>query len=87
MVKYTRSGKMIMVYLMPEESGGFFVFASLLPGVASQGETKEEALDNIAEAFHGVVEEYKASGQPIPWSKEAFPKPNNAIEQWILVNV
>lgn len=74
------------VYLTPEESGGFSVFASLLPGVVSQGKTKEDALDNITEAFRGVVEEYQASDQPIPWSKEAFPKPNNAQEQWILVN-
>ena len=74
------------VYLIPEECGGYSVFASLLPGVVSQGETKKEALDNIAEAFHVVIEEYKASGLPIPWSKESFPKPSNAIEQWIPVN-
>ena len=43
------------VVLEPAEEGGFIVKCSELP-VASQGETKEEALANIKEAIEGYLE-------------------------------
>ena len=41
----------IKVQLVPEEEGGFSVFVPSLPGCMSQGETREEALDNLREAI------------------------------------
>jgi len=41
--------------LEPAEEGGFIVKCFELP-VASQGETKEEALKNIKEAIEGYLE-------------------------------
>jgi predicted RNase H-like HicB family nuclease len=43
------------VFLEPAEEGGFIVKCLELP-VASQGETREEALKNIREAIEGYVE-------------------------------
>jgi len=43
------------VVLEPAEEGGFVVKCVELP-VASQGETKEEALANIKEAIEGYLE-------------------------------
>lgn len=43
------------VALEPAEEGGFVVKCLELP-VASQGETKEEALANIKEAIEGYLE-------------------------------
>ena len=43
------------VLLEPAEEGGFVVKCLELP-VASQGETKEEALSNIKEAIEGYLE-------------------------------
>jgi predicted RNase H-like HicB family nuclease len=43
------------VFLEPAEEGGFVVKCLVLP-VASQGETKEEALKNIKEAIEGYLE-------------------------------
>jgi predicted RNase H-like HicB family nuclease len=40
------------VFLEPAEDGGCFVKCAELP-VASQGETREEALKNIREAIEG----------------------------------
>ncbi|MCP8316879.1 MAG: type II toxin-antitoxin system HicB family antitoxin [archaeon] len=46
---------MFTVLLEPAEEGGFVVKCLELP-VASQGETKEEALSNIREAIEGYLE-------------------------------
>jgi predicted RNase H-like HicB family nuclease len=43
------------VVLEPAEEGGFIVKCLELP-VASQGETREEALKNIREAIEGYLE-------------------------------
>ena len=43
------------VFLEPAEEGGFIVKCVELP-VATQGETREEALKNIKEAIEGYLE-------------------------------
>jgi len=43
------------VFLDPAQEGGFIVKCGELP-VASQGETREEALKNIKEAIEGYFE-------------------------------
>ena len=44
------------VILEPQEEGGYTVLCLELPGAISQGETKEEALENIKEAIGLVLE-------------------------------
>ena len=44
-----------IVVLEPAEEGGFIVKCVELP-VATQGETREEALENIKEAIEGYLE-------------------------------
>lgn len=43
-----------------------------LPGYVSQGETKEECAQNIAEAIEGWIETAQAYGWPIPPPKALF---------------
>ena len=43
------------VFLEPAQGGGFIAKCSELP-VASQGETREDALKNIKEAIEGYLE-------------------------------
>ena len=43
------------VFLEPAEEGGFIVRCGELP-VATQGETREEALKNVKEAIEGYLE-------------------------------
>lgn len=75
------------VWLCPEPEGGFSALVPSLPGVASQGETEEEALENVREAFQGAVAEYLGSGERIPWCRDITrQKPNDAKEKWILVH-
>src|SRR5262245_52790991 len=55
------------VDLLREEDGRYSVWVANLPGVVSQGDTQEEALANIQEAFKAVIESYKAASEAIPW--------------------
>ena len=45
------------VVLQREKAGGYSVYVPELPGCISQGETKEEALANIAEAIELYVDD------------------------------
>lgn len=48
----------------PEEIGGYSVTIPALPGCISQGETFEEALENIKEAAELYLEDLKESEIP-----------------------
>jgi len=54
------------VILEPEEDGGYSVHCPALPGCSSQGDSLEEALDNIKEAISGVLKVCHKEGMPIP---------------------
>lgn len=60
------SVKTYTVILEPEAEGGFSVWVPDLPGCASQGETEQEALANIADAIKLYLESLRADGEPIP---------------------
>ena len=53
------------VILEPEEDGGYSVHCPALPGCSSQGDTLEEALDNIKEAILGVLKVRQEEALPI----------------------
>lgn len=44
------------VFLEPSEEGGYTVFVPALPGCISEGDTIEEALQNIREAIELYLE-------------------------------
>lgn len=54
------------VVLEPAEDGSFSVWVPDLPGCASTGDTREEALANIAEAIRGHIETLQEHGEPVP---------------------
>jgi len=55
------------VVLEPDlDDGGYVVSCPSLPGCYSQGDTVEEALENIREAIEAYVESLKKHGEPIP---------------------
>ena len=54
------------VILEPEEDGGYSIHCPALPGCSSQGNTIEEALDNIREAVLGVLRVRQDERLPIP---------------------
>lgn len=75
------------VLLCPEDEGGYSAHALRLPGVVSQGDTVDEAIDNIREAFRGAVCVYRETEQQIPWEPITVDRPAGSLERWILVDV
>ena len=53
------------VILDPDETGGFVVSCPSLPSCYSQGETIEEALENIKEAILLCLEDMEAEGEEV----------------------
>jgi predicted RNase H-like HicB family nuclease len=54
------------VILHPAEEGGYWVEVPSLPGCFSQGDSKEEALENIREAIALHIEDMIAAGEDVP---------------------
>jgi predicted RNase H-like HicB family nuclease len=46
----------LQVILVPSDEGGYTVIVPALPGCISEGDTKEEALQNIREAIELYLE-------------------------------
>ena len=54
------------VVLEPEEDGGYSVHCPALPGCVSQGDTREDALENIQEAILLVLDVMRENSNPVP---------------------
>ncbi len=54
------------VILEQEADGGFVVHVPALPGCVSQGDTRDEALENIREAIELYIQDCKEAGDPVP---------------------
>lgn len=58
--------------IIEKAEDGYGAYVPDLPGCVGMGETKEEVLENIAEAIRFHLEGMKAEGLPIPFpSSEA----------------
>jgi predicted RNase H-like HicB family nuclease len=57
---------MRQVILIPDETGGYIVEVPSLPGCYSQGETVDEALENIREAIELHIETMTDAGERVP---------------------
>jgi predicted RNase H-like HicB family nuclease len=47
-------------------TGGYVATVPALPGCVSQGDSREEAIENIEEAIELYLEDVKAAGEPTP---------------------
>ncbi len=57
---------MRQVILIPDETGGYTVEVPSLPGCISEGDTIDEALENIKEAIKLHIESMQAHGEEVP---------------------
>ena len=55
----------LVVTSKPE--GGFKVTSPVLPELVSEGETKEDALNNAQAALGAVLDLYEEMGKPLPF--------------------
>ena len=57
---------MRQIILYTDEDGDWIAGCPSLPGCISQGETKEEAFENITGAVHAYIEALTLAGDPVP---------------------
>jgi antitoxin HicB len=56
----------IPLTLTPQPEGGYTVTSPLLPELITEGDTAQEALENVKDALSAVVEIYNDLGRPLP---------------------
>ena len=67
------NGYAIIVELLPpEEGGGFIATVPDLPGCMSDGESPQEALQNVQDAIRVWIEAAKDMGHPVPQPTKRF---------------
>jgi len=54
------------IILEREEDGGYHAFCPSLKGCHTQGDTLDEAIQNVREAIEAYVESLKAHGEEVP---------------------
>lgn len=57
---------MRQVVINPGEDGFWIAECPSLPGCISQGQSKQEAVENIGEAIGGYIEVLEEEGDPVP---------------------
>ena len=50
----------------PQPEGGYTVTSPLLPELVTEGDSVEDALDNVRDALAAVLELYQESGRTVP---------------------
>ncbi len=75
------------VLLIPEDDGTVSAAVVNLPGVGSCGDSEEEAIANVREAFAAAVESYLEAGKKIPWRDATNDDVNDKRCIWIVVHV
>lgn len=65
------SGPRYTLVIEPAGDGSYSVYVPDLPGCTSTGDTRDEALANIAEAIRGHIALLKESGEPVPQPKSS----------------
>ena len=82
---YSPGRKLECRIIIIQEEDGFSAHAADLPGTLSEGDTIDEAVNNIADALQCTLAEYRLRGQ-IPWSRSEIDG-DVVCEKRILVDV
>ena len=54
------------ILIEPDEDGVFVAECPTLPGCIAQGNTREEAIENIKDAIRGYLASLEKHGEPVP---------------------
>ena len=63
-----------VVIVHADRESGFSTEVPSLPGVGSQGETMDEAVENTKEAMALMIEYLREKGEPVPVPNDAVVK-------------
>ena len=60
----------IPLLLSPQPEGGYTVTSPLLPELVTEGDSLDEALENVKDAFAAVLELYQEMGRSLPENRQ-----------------
>ena len=63
----------IPLVLDPQPEGGYTITCPLLPELITEGDTAQEALENIPDALAALLDAYQQLGKPIPAALKQNP--------------
>ena len=61
--------------LTPQEEGGYTVTSPILPGLVTEGDSLEQALEHVEDALRATLELYEDTGRPVPHGLVQDPDP------------
>ena len=70
----------------PQPEGGFTVTSPLLPELITEGDTVEDALENVRDALAAVIEAYQETGRTLP-PNLVISDPKAAVRAEMVVTV
>lgn len=70
----------------PQPEGGFTVTSPLLPELVTEGDTVEDALENVRDALAAVIEAYRETGRLLP-PNLVISDPNGPVWAEMVVSV
>ena len=56
----------VPLVLTPQNEGGFTVTSPSLPGLVTEGDSLEEALEHVEDALRATLELYEDAGRSVP---------------------
>ncbi len=56
----------VPLVLAPQDEGGYTVTSPVLPGLVTEGDSLEQALENVQDALRATLELYEETGRPVP---------------------
>ncbi len=70
----------IPLVLTPQPEGGYTVTSPLLPELVTEGDSLDESLENVKDAFKAVMELYQELGRSFPENTQI---PNEKSPVWL----
>lgn len=70
----------IPLVLTPQPEGGYTVTSPLLPELVTEGDSLDESLENVKDAFKAVMELYRELGRSFPENTQI---PNEKNPVWL----
>jgi antitoxin HicB len=56
----------VPLVLTPQKEGGYTVTSPILPGLVTEGDSLEQALEHVEDALRATLELYADVGRPVP---------------------
>jgi antitoxin HicB len=70
----------------PQPEGGFTVTSPLLPELLTEGDSIEDALENVRDALAAIIEAYRETGRTLP-PNLVIPDPMRPVWAEMVVTV